>query len=51
MKPVSLAVVLGALVSPAPAQSDFTWHTDFTAARKLAADEGKPLLVVFRCEP
>lgn len=51
MKSVSLAVVLVGLISSLPAQSDVVWHTDFSAARRLARDEGKPLLVVFRCEP
>lgn len=29
----------------------YPWLTDLDAARALAAAEGKPLLVVFRCEP
>lgn len=29
----------------------FGWHTDYAAARAEARRTGKPLLVVFRCEP
>jgi hypothetical protein len=27
------------------------WHTDYAAARAEAKRSGKPLFVVFRCEP
>jgi hypothetical protein len=27
------------------------WHGDYIAARALAKKTGKPLMVVFRCEP
>ncbi len=27
------------------------WHTDYVAARALAKKTGKPMMVVFRCEP
>jgi len=27
------------------------WHGDYIAARALAMKTGKPLMVVFRCEP
>jgi hypothetical protein len=27
------------------------WHTDYAAARAEARRTGKPLFVVFRCEP
>ena len=27
------------------------WLTDYQAARKLARETGKPLFVVFRCQP
>ena len=27
------------------------WHTDYAAARAEARRSGKPLFVVFRCEP
>lgn len=29
----------------------FPWRTDFAAARQDAAALGKPMLIVFRCEP
>jgi hypothetical protein len=40
----------------APAQTDkpaaaYGWRTDYAAARAEARRTGKPLLVVFRCEP
>jgi hypothetical protein len=44
------ALPLTALIAaawPIP-QSDFPWLTDLPAARALAAQHGKPLLVVFR---
>lgn len=27
------------------------WHTDYAQARALARQTGKPLFVVFRCQP
>jgi hypothetical protein len=32
-----------------PAQ--FGWHTDYAAARAEAKRTGKPIFLVFRCEP
>lgn len=32
------------------AASTQPWHDDLAAARRLAKAEGKPLMVVFRCE-
>ena len=32
-----------------PAQ--FGWHTDFAAAKAEAKRTGKPIFLVFRCEP
>lgn len=40
----------GALGGAAPAKEP-VWLADYAAARKIAQDEGKPLLVVFRCVP
>jgi hypothetical protein len=45
---VVFSVVLSGLVS---AQGDVDWRTDVAAARRVAAEAGKPLLVVFRCLP
>jgi hypothetical protein len=50
---VSLLIALPAL--PAFAQRNNPkangWHTDYAAARAEAKRSGKPLFVVFRCEP
>jgi hypothetical protein len=27
------------------------WHTDYETARAAARQSGKPMMVVFRCEP
>ena len=27
------------------------WHSDYIAAKALAKKTGKPMMVVFRCEP
>lgn len=42
--------------SAAPAQTGkaagkFGWHTDYDAARAEARRTGKPIFLVFRCEP
>jgi hypothetical protein len=29
----------------------FGWHTDYAAAKAEAGRTGKPMLLVFRCEP
>ena len=54
-----LPCVVGlAFIPGAPAQDRLPrhakfpkWITDYEAARKLARADGKPLLVVLRCEP
>jgi len=48
--PSLLLALVGAGGLPAQA-GEFVWHQDLDAARELAAGEGKPLLVMFRCEP
>ena len=55
MRASALAVALAALPAPPPAhdegaQDDGFWQSDFAAARKTAAEHGKPLLLLFRCE-
>jgi len=51
------AVVLAALLLSVPAFAQRNdpkvngWHTDYAAARAEAKRSGKPLFVVFRCEP
>ena len=44
------------LATAAPAQTGkaatkFGWHTDYEAARAEARRTGKPIFLVFRCEP
>jgi hypothetical protein len=35
----------------APAAGKYGWHTTWEAGRAEARRTGKPLMVVFRCEP
>jgi len=44
------AAVLPFLLAASAAQARTDWHTDFAAARKLAAETHAPLFVTFRCE-
>jgi hypothetical protein len=52
MRCIDLAIpaVLALAAVPASAQDAGLWQTDFAAARKTAAEQGKPLLLLFRCE-
>jgi len=34
-----------------PAQSGGGWHTDYAIAQAEARKTGKPLMIVFRCQP
>jgi hypothetical protein len=36
---------------PGKLASQHGWHADLAAAKTLARKTGKPLMVVFRCEP
>ena len=46
---LSVALSLGALLTGARSQdSELRWLTDLEAANELAADSGRPLLIVFR---
>ncbi len=45
-----LASLLFAL-APAAQDDGIDWLTDLAAARAAATETGKPMLVVFRCEP
>ncbi|NNC87896.1 MAG: hypothetical protein HKN82_05480 [Akkermansiaceae bacterium] len=45
-----LAAMLAASL-PGRAAERFAWRTDLEEARTIAAAEGKPLLIAFRCEP
>jgi hypothetical protein len=58
MKPHLLAVTLGLLATsanPAHAQgrkpAPEGWLGDYEVAKELARKTGKPMMVVFRCEP
>ena len=50
---------LGLLLLPALAHADpprpdptkFGWQTDYAAAKAEAKRSGKPIMLVFRCEP
>ena len=47
-------LLLPASVSAAPPKYDaakFGWHTDYSAATAEAKRTGKPIFLVFRCEP
>jgi hypothetical protein len=51
----AIVPTLAALLAPArsqdgPSPVDGLWQTDFAAARKAAAEQGRPLLLLFRCE-
>ena len=53
-----VAALLGLGAAPAAAQTPVGqlakakgWHTSYAEARAEAQRTGKPLLVVFRCEP
>jgi hypothetical protein len=36
---------------PKPDATKFGWHTDYAAALAAAKRTGKPIFLVFRCEP
>ena len=47
-------LLLPAFASAAPPKIEpakFGWHTDYTAATAEAKRTGKPIFLVFRCEP
>jgi hypothetical protein len=52
----AVVIVLGAagFITAAPQKPNpakFGWHTDYASARAEAARTGKPIFLVFRCEP
>ena len=58
--PATTRLLAGLLILPlaavAPAQTGkaaakFGWHTDYDAAKAEARRTGKPIFLVFRCEP
>lgn len=36
---------------PKPDPAKFGWHTDYAAAKAEAKRTGKPIFLVFRCDP
>jgi hypothetical protein len=52
---LALSVVLlaagSAPAAPKPDATKFGWHTDYNAAKAEARRTGKPMMLVFRCEP
>lgn len=47
---VAPAVAVANAAAPQPA-ARYGWHTDYAAARAEAKKTGKPIFLVFRCEP
>ena len=45
------ALTVAAVHVPAGAQKQVGWFADYAAARAEARRTGKPLFVVFRCQP
>lgn len=37
--------------APKPDAAKFGWHTNYAAAKAEAKRTGKPMMLVFRCEP
>lgn len=48
---LSLLSLLTLALSTPQGDPDFTWEQDLGAARARAAAEGKPLLLLVRCQP
>jgi hypothetical protein len=51
---VAVLLTAGVADAQAPRKTDpakYGWHTDYDAARAEAKRTGKPIFLVFRCEP
>ncbi len=48
---ISLLVLLPGSVHAQGKKGKKNWHSDYIAAKALAKKTGKPMMVVFRCEP
>jgi hypothetical protein len=51
---LALLLLPGVTAAQAPRKTDPTkygWHTDYDAAKAEAKRTGKPIFLVFRCEP
>jgi hypothetical protein len=49
--PALLLTPLAAAAEPKVEAKKHGWHTDYAAARAEAKRTGKPIFLVFRCEP
>jgi hypothetical protein len=45
------ALLIAVTSAPAQVQQAFGWHRDYDAAKAEARRTGKPIFLVFRCEP
>ena len=48
---VLLTVAGPASARPAPDAARFGWYADYAAGKAEAKRSGKPIMLVFRCEP
>jgi hypothetical protein len=51
---VAVLLVVGVADAQAPRKADpakYGWHTDYDAGKAEAKRTGKPIFLVFRCEP
>lgn len=46
-----LVTASAASAAPKPDAAKYGWYTDFAAAKAEANRTGKPMMLVFRCEP
>lgn len=55
MRPLLAGLALALLPAAAPAADvnpkQFGWHTDYAAAKAEAKRTGRPIMLVFRCDP
>ncbi|MGI9245006.1 MAG: hypothetical protein ACR2RV_29655 [Verrucomicrobiales bacterium] len=51
IRPLLVLTLMCVAITTAAGAGRYPWLTDLDEAREIAAGEGKPLLVVFRCEP
>ena len=49
--PALLLIASTSAAAPKPEAAKFGWHTDYAEAKAEAKRTGKPIFLVFRCEP
>ncbi len=49
--PALMLIAGSATAAPKPDAAKYGWHTDYATAKAEANRTGKPMLLVFRCEP